>query len=212
MISKTFWEGAFKYGDADKVLEAIIYPVILCALFFILPKCMADFAIVMSLPPFFSHKNERVLHLVLVQVVDQEMVRARAAVKKRLAEAGTGKDVKARLKSIYHGTAMKNRFTTEITVSGEDGKNGEEDDTMMQPFIDHNQVMQAQQTPKDKEQKSGAPKKKGKAAPVKKSSDRETTNKKALIAEPDVSRDPSRASDLLEDNTVIGKTVEASAS
>jgi len=144
MISKSFWEGAFRYGDADKIMEAIIYPFVLCVLAMILPRLVPDFAIVMSLPPFFSHKNERVLQLVCVQVVDQEMVRARSAVKKRMGDTGRGSEgTRQRLRSIYHGTPTLPAVHKLAT-----GMGNEADDTIIQPFLDHNPVIQAQQVHK----------------------------------------------------------------
>lgn len=150
MISKTFWEGAFRYGDADKILEAIIYPLVLCALAFILPKCIPEFAIVMSLPPFFSHKNEKVLQLVCVQVVDQEMVRARAAVRQRMQEAN--EESKVRLQTIYNGTRVT-RVDNSIGPVSVARHNSEADDNVIQPFLDHNPVIQAQQVHKEPELK-----------------------------------------------------------
>jgi hypothetical protein len=146
MISKSFWEGAFKYGDADKVIESFMYPLVLCLLTLMLPKCVPDFAIVMSLPPFFSHKNEKVLQLVCVQVVDKEMVRARAAVKKRMDGSETN-EVKTRLRSIYQGTPSEK---VKVHHAADDAtEEADNNDMIIQPFLSHVPVMQAQHVHKE---------------------------------------------------------------
>merc|ERR1712224_498359 len=78
MIDKNFWNDIFQRGQAGEILIAIVYIGALCSLGWILPRCVPDFAAVMSLPPFFNEGNQKITQLVAMQVVDQKMVNARA--------------------------------------------------------------------------------------------------------------------------------------
>lgn len=84
LISNAYWAAIFTEGDTGKLGSALFYVSSLIGLAWIIPRIVPDFAVVMSLPPFFSRGNKRMIKLVAIQVVDSKMVAARAALKHKL--------------------------------------------------------------------------------------------------------------------------------
>jgi len=86
VIKKAFWDAIFQEGKAEEIIVALLYIIALASLAVILPRIIPDFSTVMALPPFFTIGNQQMIQLVAVQVVDQKMVAAREALKKKLEE------------------------------------------------------------------------------------------------------------------------------
>lgn len=86
VIRKSYWDAVFQEGNAADIVIGLAYIVALTALAVILPRIIPDFSTVMALPPFFTIGNQQMIQLVAVQVVDQKMVAAREALKKKLED------------------------------------------------------------------------------------------------------------------------------
>jgi len=114
MIDKNFWNLIFQDGDTASIMTALLYILALCFLGFILPRVIPDFAAVMSLPPFFSRSNEKIVYLVAVQVVDAKMVAARAQMSEETKEKDCGgRD--SRIEDDY----IKKQSTIPLAVAGQ---------------------------------------------------------------------------------------------
>jgi len=88
MIDQYFWIYIFQDREIKHILVGLWFFTCLIMLAFMVPRVLPDFASVTALPPLFSRSNERIVHLVAVQVVDAKMVAARAQMATHHSEKG----------------------------------------------------------------------------------------------------------------------------
>lgn len=84
LIDKNYWNAIFQDGKAGLAVLGLFYILSIVVLAWAMPRIIPDYSTVMSLPPFFSYSNQKMIQHVAVQVVDAKMVAAREALAKKL--------------------------------------------------------------------------------------------------------------------------------
>lgn len=97
LIQKSWWSDFFAGGEVVPVVMALSYTAALAALAVFVPRVVSDFGLVVSLPPFFSYNNMKMLKYVASNVTDSTVREARQAARSTVArrtaaEAGDTKN------------------------------------------------------------------------------------------------------------------------